>query len=310
MSNSIKIKFNLTPQEPLTVFVLVVGGFFPPFAYSGLLLLDRNIISNAEGIANQKNHNDSKANSWWFDFINSPHYILNPVIAASECVKSKPTYNQFVMEFERCQSVLHKAFPVAQVINFNKVAFKGAYELMLEITQYYVQEINFLKQIIPLILAPKKFNELETIEKQIFSYYQSNGLKNSWLLVLACLYCLYECPKHKNKSPGRAVLKPKQHYSCEMAHNALWDIYSLQLIVQSKSQLNTNTGFCTCDKGLVKFWLALKINNATSETNKTTFNFELSTDLFQRLNNEEVVLLKERFYECTNLNQNNHDVDS
>lgn len=297
-----EISFTVTPKEPLTAFVLAVGGFFPLFAYSGLLLLDRNIISNAEGITSQKNHNDLKANSWWFDFINNPSCILSPVISASEWVKTTPNYDQFVKEFGRCQSVLHKAFPAAKVIDFNEVAFKGAYELMLEITQYYEQEISFLKQIVPLILEPKKMNELKAAEKQIFTYYKSNGLKNSWLLLLACLSCLYECPRSKNKSLGRGILKPKQNYRSHAAHNALWDIYSLQLIIHAKSQLNTDIGFCTCDKGLVRFWLALKINNTISEENKTRINFELGRDLFQRLNNEDLISLKERFDSCIESN--------
>ena len=101
-------------------------------------MVDRNILSNASNITNGGRHKDNKANAWWFNFLNSPNFLLNPALGALEGANQKvPTYDEFCFEFNKGKNILSKAFPDAKVIEYSEIHYQAGYELVKEATYSY-----------------------------------------------------------------------------------------------------------------------------------------------------------------------------
>lgn len=294
---NIKISFNIQPKERLTVFALRIGGFSPLFCCGAdLLLIDRNMVSNARNILGTGRHRDNAANNWWYDFINGPEYTLNPVLAAIEGPnRSIPSYEEFCLEFRRCCEVLRRAFPKARIIEYNERAYLGAYALLGEITRTYKNEVKFLVNAAPLVAIPCAASKRQSLESKLFILAKDSGLAKPTLSLLACLSCLYEDHSSGKKSPGRAVIKAKLRYTRKMAHNSIMDLYGIALLIQGIARLSPNIALCTSDKGLVQFWCALKVKAGGTSTDKG-FNFKLeySDEMFSCLSNSEIDALKRR----------------
>lgn len=290
-----KLSFTLKPKEPITVFALVIGGFYPFFCIpSQILLLDRNIASNALNIINKGKHKDNQANSWWHSFINTSNFMLNPMLRALEGSKQKiPTFEEFCSEFEKSREILAKAFPKAKVPHYSDEHYQSAYALVSEVTGDYSSEAEFLKAAAPLLVNKNSSSKLKKIEDQVMDLAKSSGLKRITFSILACLSCLYE--SSNNRSIGRDIIKPKHSYTNKMAHNALMDLYSLGILIQANAKLNTQIALCTSDKGLSKFWCCLGVKPGYTDTpNGFNFNMELKQELFAKLNQEEFLSLMQR----------------
>lgn len=294
-----KISGTLTfkPKERITAFVLEMGGFLPLcFTGAKIILVDRNILSNALNITNNGKHKDNVANEWWFSFLDYPNYHLNPILSALEgsCRKIQ-TYELFCLEFKRGREILQRAFPNATVVDYSEIHYKAAYDLVKEIIHDYNSEVNFLKEAVPLVVQRNPRDKLYKIESKIIQSLLNNGLNNSTLSLIACLSCLYESAGSGSKSIGRQVLKPKKIYTDPMAHNALMDLYSLIFLIQSNTKLVENIGLCTSDNGLLRFWCALKADK-DGVTSPTGFKFSitLTSEMFESLNDEEISALMNR----------------
>lgn len=291
------ISFNLQPKERLTVFALRIGGFSPLFCCDAAsLLIDRNMVSNAENILSEGGHRDNSANRWWHDFVNAPEYTLNPALAAFEgSARSIPSYEDFCHEFRRCCEILRRAFPRAMIIDYNEHAYLGAYALLGEITGAYDNEVKFLMKAAPLVAIPRAASKLQSFERELFSLAKESNLIRPTLSLLACLSCLYQDHLSGKRSPGSLVLKPKPNYTRKMANNAIMDLYGLALLIQGTAKLSPIIALCTSDKGLVQFWCALKVKSGGESTDQGfNFNLEYSDEMFPCLSSSEIVALKQR----------------
>ena len=291
------LSFKLKPKEPLSVFILEIGGYsLPCFISSSIMLVDRNVLSNIRNILSEGNHRDNASNSWWFSFLNSPSVLLNPALSAMEGKDRKtPTYDEFCDEFDRGIITLNEFFPKAQVIQFSDIHYRAAYELVEESVAGYKDDLKFLLEAIPLITNRNSANKLRDVESSLFKIAKSNNIKKLAFPFIACLSCLYESSMGKLKSNGRAVLKPKPNYTSSMAHNALMDLYSLSMLLQANSKLSSKIGLCTSDKGLVKFWCDLRTSTGGKSTSfGFEVNLELTTDMFQLLSKQDILGLKSR----------------
>lgn len=291
------LSFKLKPDEPFTVFVLEIGGFLPLcFTGAKLIMVDRNILSNASNIVNGGKHKDNKPNRLWFNFLNSPGFLLNPALGALEGTNRKvPSYDEFCFEFDKGKAILAKAFPNAKVTEYSEIHYQAGYELVKEATKSYEYDLNFLLEAVPLIVTRNAASELQKIELEIFSIAKRCGLIRPTFALIACLSCLYESGKKKIPSIGRQILKPKMDYNSEMAHNALMDLCALNLLIQGNATLNVNIGLCTADKGLLRYWCALKVKpNGKSISTGFNFSIEFTQEMFEKLSGHEIYALKQR----------------
>ena len=294
------ISFTLKPEEPFTVFMLEIGGFLPLcFTGASLIMVDRNILSNASNIVNGGRHKDNKANAWWYNFLNSPNYLLNPALGALEGTNQKiPTYDEFCYEFNKGKDILAKAFPNAKVIEYSEIHYQAGYELVKEATYSYEYDLNFLLEAVPLIVTRNAAKELQQIESKLFSIAKRCGLVRPTFALVACLSCLYESGKERIPSIGRQILKPKKQYNSGMAHNALMDLCALNLLIQANAKLDVKIGLCTADKGLLRYWCALKVKpNGKSIATGFNFSMEYTPEMFELLEDHESPALKQRVEE-------------
>ncbi len=292
------IKFDLEPKEPFTVFALEPGGFLPLcFTSAPILYVDRNIISKANNILQNGNHKDNKSNSWWFEFLNNSGVSLNAMTSALEGNNRKiPTFDEFCDEFDKNSNTLREYFPNANVIHYTKEHYKAAYLLLMETTSDYISDVNLLMKAAPLLVDKVSISKSNTLEKKLFDIALSSGPQRPSFALLACLSCLYK--GNETESIGRELIKPKLNYSHNMAHNTFNDLWALNLLVQANAKLNTKIGYCTSDKGLLKFSLALRAKPDGKSTKKGfTINIEFTKDMFQKLGQDDLISLKGRFEE-------------
>ena len=195
----------------------------------------------------------------------------------------------------RDRITLSKFFPKSQVIKYSDIHYLAAYELVKESVAGYKNDLSFLLEAIPLIVHRNPANKLRDIESSLFEIAKSNNIKKLAFPFIACLSCLYESSTSELKSNGRLILKPKSNYTPSMAHNSLMDLYSLSMLLQANSKLNSKVGLCTSDKGLVKFWCGLGTSShGTSTSLGFEVSLELTTDMFQLLSKQDILGLKSR----------------
>ena len=251
---------------------------------------------NVDIYFNSGNHKDNTANEWWFKFLNSPNFILNPLLGAIEGAEQKvPTYDEFCFEFNKGKSILAMAFPKAKVVDFSEVHYQAVFEFVKESMHGYEHDLKFLLKVIPLIVSRNAANKLKKIESKIFLIAKECGLSSPTFAFIACLSCLYENGKEKMPSIGRQILKPIQNYSKKKAHNSLMDLNSLNFLIQANAKLGTKIGLCTADKGLLRYWCALRVkSNGKSVDTIFSVSIEFTQEMFGLLNQQEIIELKQR----------------
>ena len=83
-----------------------------------------------------------------------------------------------------------------------------------------------------------------------------------------------------------------------MAHNALMDLCALNLLIQANAKLDVKIGLCTADKGLLRYWCALKVKpNGKSIATGFNFSMEYTPEMFELLEDHEILALKQRVEE-------------
>ena len=294
--DTMKLKLEIELNQPMTVFALQIGGYLPlAFTPTPILLVDRNIVSLIDEIKNKSSRQDIVANTWWFNFINSSAFSLNPLIYAIEGNKQKiPSFVEFCEQFNLACIKLQQGFPNARIANYSKELYDLSYQIILDVIDCYQIEKESLLQAIPLIRNHCSDKQLYKIENQLFDIVKNTGIIKSPLVLLAVLSCLYEDNGDKKQSwqLGRKILKPSCKYGEKDVHNALSDLRALEILIVSN---NPQVAFCTRDKYLAAFWCAIQAENIYEKQGNTTrFDITLNQKLFPRLTQEGIQSLMVR----------------
>ncbi len=286
------IKFH----QPMTVYCLQRDGRFPlAFASASMILVDRNIISTAKSILSGSERHDIAANKWWFNFVNNKRYTLNPILCAIEGSKGgAPSYQHFVAEFNEAQKVLGEAFPEAKLVNFEEQHFQASYGIVRGLQQRYESDIAFLLSVSKHLHAITASRLLEKVEGVLFELCAKLDPKPSPFVMLAALSSLYESASGEQPSIGRSIIKPKPQYATADAHNAVSDLRSLELLLCTFQFQSPAATFCTRDKALTEFWVAIKASEVCKSGTGISFHAKLEPELFPRLPVERLGQLAER----------------
>lgn len=300
------LTLDINHPHPVTAFALQIGGWMPLYLVSAsMLLVDRNIVGMAEKILSGSCRKDVEANQWWLEFINSSSVKLNPILCAMEGnSQSVPTYNEFVEQFNKSSKILKQAFHNAQVIEYTDIHYNAAYDLITELSKRHAAEQNFLVNVVPLIIHRYKEHELQKIEEKILKQASKSEIAEISFVLLAVISCLYEEKNGGGPRIGRKIIKPSKIYTKDMAHNALSDLRSLELLISVNTLNNKNIAFCTRDKNLTAFWCGIQNMNAHRVEDNVTFNFEPGQQLFPRLSPDGVLKLAARLKEMASNNRN------
>lgn len=211
-----------------------------------------------------------------------------------------PTFEEFVEEFRKASDEIHLSMPTVQIIAYEEPHYRAAFQLLTNIQRRSLHETRFLQDTVPFVVHQSSAKAAESIEKEILASARKHKLANGSLVVIAVLSCLHETPAMLGPSPGRLVLKPREHFGTKEAYNALADLKHLELLVAGKALLDgPEYALCTCDKGLAMFWCALNPNRGSvvEEGDGFRFDFSLDRGLFPGLNNDGLDRLSNRIRE-------------
>ncbi|AQQ00815.1 hypothetical protein B0W48_13940 [Pseudoalteromonas aliena] len=98
-------------------------------------------------------------------------------------------------------------------------------------------------------------------------------------LLILLISCLYESPRSDFKF-ARKILKPKAQYTEAIAHNCIFDVLFIDLLVFFKFYLNKDYSGVTADKAVAVYWSTV-IPNVDHVSTGFNLNPELGNGLFE-----------------------------
>lgn len=289
---TVPIKFNYG----MSVYAIVVGGWLPiTFRNSQWLVPDRNLISSIIQINSNNLNSNNKDIKWWLDFIKESDVTINPLLYAFEGNKQKkPSYKEFCTSLDKAVEKLSSYFPKGRIVSYKSDTFYNVgYSILEEMATKQDNEINFLLETAPLVLAPYSNCQLEIVQQKIDEIANKYDFMGKTFLYFLVISCLYERNDSKYFKAARKVLKPKSSYNEVDAYNTISDINALNIFIQSWSILGQPFPICTGDKGLVAFWSGLNPVKVSRQNKKINIGFAFNECLFPRLNAEQRYKLAE-----------------
>jgi hypothetical protein len=220
--------------------------------------------------------------------------LFNPLPFAFEAgFRRKPTMQEFVEAYEEGVAELLQSMPGCHVIQLSAENYIAAYAQLEAFDVRAEHEIAFLQEVCPkLVDRPNRHNEWR-FAGEIIGAADKHQINRSSIICLAALSCLFEHSHGKPPAIGRRILKPKITYSEKMAFNALSDLRHIELAAAGQALFKKEAfSLCTCDRGLALLWSALSLNGEIKAENGLKFTFNLTSDLFQRLQEEEILRLR------------------
>lgn len=285
-SVNVKISFHKAP----VIFALVPGGWLPPpFVIPPRFLVDRNVVRELRKIRAGTTSRHSEAVNWWLRLFEQGSAMFNPLLYGFEAGRRcKPLFDEFVAAFEEGAREVATSFPKCHVVTLGDEHYKAAYAQLEAFDATGAAETRFLSSTVPLVLDRVSRQREGSVRDAILKAAESAGVKKMSLVVLAVLSCLYEDVHGSQPSIGRRILKPTTSYTAEDIYNALADLRHIELAVAGQIYFGDG-GFalCTCDRGIALFWAALLPRGQLMPNGHFEFTFDLASDLFPRLNDQQ-----------------------
>lgn len=294
---STQLKTKIYFNRQTTIFALVRGGWLPlPFAIPARFLVDRNVVISLRKIREGKVAANVEALQWWIKFFEGGGGIFNPLLYAYEAgYRRKPTMAEFVSAYDDATAELLDALPGCHIIRFEDIHYHAAYAQLEAFDQRNEFEVRFLQEVCPLVVQRVSRREEVQVEEAIFQAAKKYKVNAASFASLAVLSCLYEDIHGAPIAIGRRILKPKPVYLEANAFNALSDLRNIELAAAGQAYFKQESfSLCTCDRGLALMWSALSVHGEFKSDKALEFTFELTNDLFSRLNEMELQNLAHR----------------
>lgn len=290
-----KLNARVTFHEPLAIYALVQGGWLPlPFAIPSRFLVDRNVVITLRKIREGKVAANAQAIQWWTQLFSKGSGVFNPLPFAFEAgYRRKPTMSEFMSAYDEGASELIEALPGCHIVKFEDTHYRAAYAQLEAFDSRNERETKFLQAICPLIEQRIPRRAEAKVARTIVQTADRYQLNRASFAVLAALSCLYEDRHGTPPSIGRQILKPNSVYSEANAFNSLSDLRHIEIAAAGQAFFK-HEGFylCTCDRALALLWSALSLRGNSLSDGAVKFTFDLTTDLFSRLTENELQELK------------------
>ena len=234
-------------------YLIVMGGWIPCsfISNSTLLLADRNVVSE---IIRRYSNGEKQVNEE-FDSFDNIFLNMNIILDLSPFViegnaQKLPTNEQIDEQYYSAYNEIKLALPKLQIATYPTVYYHNIKNALVPIVD---KRIIFLQKIASKINKQFKHENKEEAVKLVLQAAEETMLKkNDLVILLALLRIIIK----GNKSPAQLVLKDSQNYSKENAYNAVFDLVTIELLINYHS-FDTDTiykkAFITRDKGLSLF---------------------------------------------------------
>ena len=290
MSEKASVRFPIQFDQSLNVWVLHLGGSSPIHSKCvEMMLVDRSVTIAISKILARPNRTDMEVEKRWRDNLNSEHFLLNSVLYASEGeTQQTPTLEAFRDDIAVANCIFARGLPEARTIHHDSWQLDKFFEIVIATAQRHQWETEFLIEVSPKIASRVSPKRTEQVECEIIEAAHSKKLSPRSFVVLAALSCLYEPQDGKEPKIGRGVIKPKPTHTYPKAYNALADIRSLEFLAAASGLSGPSAGFCTRDKYRAEFWMCLGVSLPKWDGNRFSGDLSPSSNLFPRLNEDEV----------------------
>jgi hypothetical protein len=291
------VKAKVTFHRSPLIYALVPGGWVPlPFTEPPRFLVDRNVVISLRKIREGRTVASSEALDWWTRFFRQGTGIFNPLLFAYEgAFQRKPTMAEFVSAYEEGVSELTRALPECHVVTFADEQYRAAYQQLEAFDERNGCEISFLQAACPLVAQRVSRREEVDLTSRVLALAQKCNVSSRSLVLLAALSCVYENIRGTPLSIGRRLLKPRIRYFEQDAFNALSDLRHIELAAAGQLYLrNQAFSLCTCDRALALMWAALSPRGESRPGGPIDLEFDLTRDLFARLDDAELLALAQR----------------
>lgn len=288
------VKASIGFDRPATVYCLVPGGWLPmPFVIPRRFLVDRNVVIALRKIREGKVVANAETIQWWTGLLSDGSALFNPLPFAFESgFQRKPTMSEFVSAYDEGVAELGQAMPDCQIVRFESVHYRAAYEQLERFDSRNEREIRFLQTVCPIVAQRIARSSESDAVKSIFEAADAHQVARSSFVVIAVLSCLYEDVHGTIRAVGRQILKPASNYLEATAFNALNDLRHIELTGAGQAHFDGDAfSLCTSDKALALFWSALSVRGAPFGKGATRFTFEVTRDMFFRLSEAELAPL-------------------
>jgi hypothetical protein len=242
-------------------------------------------VANFRKLRHNQSFTDRKAHEFWTRFFEQSTALFNLLPYAFEGkARRVPSFEEFVLAFDQGVKEVEETFPRSRVVRYSPAQYRIAYTQLQAIHANTPREIEFLCEVVNLLVAPTADAKLHSIADRILETAERVTVGRQSLAVLMALSCLFEDPRSGTKSIGRKILKPNQTYEAADAYNAICDLRHIELAAFGHAWVTQGQfALCTSDKAVASLWCALGIRDVVQTSTGTEFTFDFSPELFPRL---------------------------
>lgn len=290
----------VTFPQSVNVFSLVEGGWLPmPFTIPARFLVDRNIVILLRRIREGNLVSTSEALHWWTRLFDQGSALFNPLLYAWEGgARRKPTRREFEESFQEGAAEIALALPACAVVRYGAREFDAAYGQLEAFDRRGDRELRFLTEACIAISDRPSAPQLWRRAREVLLLADKHGVRRGSLPSLAALSCVFEEAQGTVPSIGRRLLKPKPSYTEADAFNALSDLRHVELTAAGRVIFGAESfALCTCDRALAMFWSALSMRGEAIDADKMEFTYDLTRDLFTRLDEQGILDLRDMLAE-------------
>ena len=273
---------DITINSTLTcaAYGLIEGGWMVPGIHAHrkcTYLLDRCAFKEVTLLTRKKDkgHRQNDFLGWLADPGASINYI--PVVLEGRN-RRRPTPFELPAEAFEVEDRLRKALPLAELRHTAEQAAVAASNLLSDPALSIQNETSFLNDVRHHLLHPTDHKRRQSVVWEVCQTADRHGVARLSFTCLAVLSAILCNPKD---NPALKLLKVSQLNTPGGMHNAQSDLRALKMLAMMTSyQPEERPMFCTSDKNLAKFWVALNPRNMRMQGGRAAWEVSYNESWF------------------------------